>query len=61
MSWGTDEEYLLAMAEEKAIRERQRFEERRREAKRERELAKRKQLREEIEQVRWRAWNGIVA
>lgn len=55
MSWGTDEEYLLAMAEEKAIRERQRFEERRREARREWELAKRKQLREEIEQVRWRA------
>lgn len=57
MSRGTDREFLLAVAEERAIRERQRFEERKREARRERELAKRKQLREEIEQLRWRAWN----
>lgn len=55
MSWETDQEYLLAQAEERQIRERQRFEKRQREAKRERELARREQLKREIAEIRWRA------
>lgn len=55
MSWGTDEEYLLAMAEEKGMREAQRWREKQREARKERERIRREQLKREIAAMSWRS------
>jgi hypothetical protein len=53
MSKETDREYLLAQAEQKAIREREMFAEKARDSRKRRELSKREQLRKEIAQIRW--------
>lgn len=52
MSW-TSHEDLLALAEAKHIREKQRFRERVREQRRDRELARRERLKAEIAQIQW--------
>lgn len=50
-----DIDLLLAMAEEKGMREAQRWREKQREARKERERIRREQLKREIAEIRWRA------